>query len=204
MKTATEEKLVDSGGGVMCTRGGYATVGNSLELPSVSGSRQNQKQDVTNEEALLRIDVYNQEGKVKTTTFDPIKRKAVSSKVALSSKRDVAVTSPRTPQDVVVPATAPNTKLVGVSFKHRSSGFSFSFPADVVIEGEPVDAVRTLAIGVSGQWEYVSLPKGEYTIIAKDLSDSGSPPITYNAFFGNQCFQSDLKYIIFILLDGEG
>lgn len=203
MSTTTEfdiEKLDKRGGGVFSNRGGYVDKGETLELPSVSGSRERERQDIPPEDKVLHIVTRDMDGIVSrgvrgtnTAGKDPD---------AKYVEEPVDNEAPKAP--IAVQPGAPETHLESpqtlVSIQHKESGFSLSFPAALVVESPPLGGVTTLAVGVQGSWASLTIPKGAYEVAVYPDPSDNAVGFNYHAHFGNQCFQSDLKYIIFVVL----
>ena len=78
---------------------------------------------------------------------------------------------------------------IGVTLTH-STGFAFTTDWDMVVVTPPLSGVTTLALGLD-PGKAIAIPEGDYKVEVEGD--------TYEAYFGNQSFQSDLKYYIFVI-----
>lgn len=207
-------KAVDRGAGVMSVRGGYSKVGNSIELPSVSGSNIMQKQDGLTEDdfKLTVIDLSTGED----GSFETVGQQVFVAKQGRHGGWDVARDDTKpTPAKPTAPAqTAPyvSTGLDGVTqatmasgsmghtekppqikvaLKH-SSGFSFTSMFDLVIVTDKAD-VQTFVLAGTAEMDF---PEGNYTAT---VYGDGATPDTYSVYYGRQSFQYGYQYYIFIV-----
>ncbi len=202
MSEAIPSGAVDVGGGVKVVRGGYEEDGSMLTLPSVSGSRESPRQDGEQHkmtvntvtagpnESIVHVDLEASTPAVTPTPVIPQQQLSPEEAEEVDSV-GASIGRPRSAQPPVQKPSNNASELVNVSLKH-DSGFLFSAGWDTAIVSPPVNTVSTLAIGTSNENPMI-LPGGMYEIVIEGDS--------YNAFYGNQSFKSELQYYVFILTD---
>ncbi len=204
MSSVVPSGAVDVGGGVKVVRGGYDEDNGTIELPSVSGSREAPRQDGESIPMTVKSYTLDEEGEtvpLRNTplpeTPAPAPAPAPAPTMAVSPSqaeevesvgRSVVPSPPREPAPDIIGVGLDTVELINVTLKH-STGFTFASTWDFAVVTSPIQEVSTLALGTSN--DGLSLPEGQYDIIIEGDS--------YSAFYGNQSFKSDLRYYVFVL-----
>lgn len=208
MSGAIPDGAVDVGGGVKVVRGGYENNGETIELPSVSGSRESPRQDGGSEPMKVHTFRGVSQGEdevqaevlpaiagvvpvVKANTAadqpEPDEEKDIVASVGRSvgEGKPSAVRVPKDPQESTL-----SSETISVTLKH-STGLVLTSDWDFAAVTAPVNGVSTLALGILSSNVSVTLPEGQYQIIIEGDE--------YEVFYGNQSFESDLRYYVFLL-----
>lgn len=207
MSGAIPDGAVDVGGGVKVVRGGYGNNGETIELPSVSGSRESPRQDGGAEP--LKVHTFrgaqgDDEVKVEVVPaisgVVPVVKESATVDQPEPVKEEDAVASvgrsvfPATKAPVSVQKDTRGSTVVSdkvsVTLNH-SAGLVLTSDWDFAVVTTPVNNVATLALGVLSSSGSMTLPEGQYQIVIEGD--------TYDAFYGNQSFESDLRYYVFLL-----
>lgn len=216
------DTAVERGSGVRVVKGGYRQIGASLELPTVSGTRENEKQDGMSEEnmALTIIDTSIDDegvlvrGEAQVVASRPAamggwetstgrQTKATLTPAPLTEPAVIPDTSAPVPPTETVgspaetPAVPPAADPVCIGLTHEG-GLSFVMDWDEFIAPEEDAEVGTVALARHPNRGVLAIPKGHYTL-RYITADSGPHGLfTLNVYFGGQSFQSGLKYYIFV------